>query len=148
MRRRRTGGNCLECKTELNGDNSYIGVSYCKNCSNERLRKQNSFNKWYVLKHYGGDPPRCQCCGESNMVFLTIDHIISLKESWSQTTNGSWSRKDTGNNLHRRLIKEGFPSGYQVLCFNCNQAKGINDFCPHKLTPNFSWEQHQESVGA
>jgi len=28
-----------------------------------------------VLKHYGGTPPKCACCGESHLEFLAIDHI-------------------------------------------------------------------------
>jgi hypothetical protein len=30
------------------------------------------------------------------------------------------------------LVSHGFPEGYQVLCFNCNIAKGINGRCPHE----------------
>ena len=76
-----------------------------------RLRDQ-------VLNHYGR---ACKCCGSTRA--LQMDHI------------------DGGGNIHRReigggqlypwLIKNGFPSGYQPLCANCNFAKGHGG-CPHQ----------------
>lgn len=36
--------------------------------SQQRLRNE-------VIIHYGGDPPKCACCGEDNIGFLTLDHI-------------------------------------------------------------------------
>ena len=77
-----------------------------------------------VLVEYGGNPPTCSCCGELNVEFLTIDHL-----------NG-------GGNEHRRKIggsarfytwlrKNGFPSGYRVLCCNCNHSLGAYGYCPH-----------------
>ncbi len=101
-----------------------------------RDRNAESHRRFYhkrkseVLTHYGGSPPRCGCCGESEYMFLTIDHI-----------NGDGRE-------HRRIIKKksiydwlksnGYPNGFQVLCFNCNCGKSINKgICPHKrLTPN------------
>ena len=35
-----------------------------------------------VLKNYGGDPPKCACCAEIEVKFLSIDHI-----------NGEWRWK-------------------------------------------------------
>ena len=101
----------------------------------ERFRKKYAISKeYYRLKHqrkklrcleyYGGNPPICACCGEKEKQFLSLDH-----------TNG-------GGNLHRReigkgnicnwIIKNKFPQGFQVLCYNCNCAKGFFGKCPHK----------------
>lgn len=116
--------------------------------SNDNKKEWDVFYRSQVLKHYGGTPPKCACCGEANKLFLSVDHVTPLKDAWSQTASGTWARKDTGNNLCRRLYKEHFPSGYQILCYNCNHAKGVNRECPHKLIPNFSFEEHQDLVGA
>jgi hypothetical protein len=79
--------------------------------------------KLEVLKAYG---EVCQCCGESIQVFLTIDHI---------NNDGAIHRKQIGyggSQFYSWLRLQGFPSGYQVLCRNCNWAKHAVGTCPHK----------------
>lgn len=36
-----------------------------------------------------------------------------------------------GTDFYRKLKQLGFPSGYRVLCHNCNQAIGFYGRCPH-----------------
>jgi hypothetical protein len=83
--------------------------------------------KTHVLIHYNGNPPRCACCGESHIEFLTIDHING---------GGCQHRKRIGKLggwvFYRWLINNNFPEGFQVLCANCNLGKGICGECPHK----------------
>jgi len=79
-----------------------------------------------VLEHYGGNPPKCACCGESHFEFLTIDHM-----------NGGGHKERTrlgreGVAFYFWLRKNGYPKGYQVLCMNCNWAKGKLGICPHQ----------------
>ena len=69
-----------------------------------------------VFAAYGG---RCACCGESDPRAHTIDHIEPL--------NGRRRKGD----IYRRLLREGCPAGYQVLCLNCNMLKGTGPSCPH-----------------
>lgn len=38
-----------------------------------------------------------------------------------------------GHGLYYRLKREEYPKDYQVLCFNCNIAKGLFGECPHTL---------------
>ena len=80
-----------------------------------------------VLEHYGGKPPKCACCGETILQFLTIDHI-----------NGGgrkeFKKVGYGTAFYSYLIKNNFPEGLQVLCYNCNTAKGFYGKCPHKNT--------------
>lgn len=71
-----------------------------------------------VINGYGGV---CVCCNESYPAFLTIDHVVPLR-----------SNKRKWRSLFLKLRRENFPPGYQVLCFNCNQAKGTEAECPHK----------------
>ncbi len=74
-----------------------------------------------VLKHYGG---RCACCGEDKTAFLAIDHIGG---------GGNRHRKKLKiATIFRWLKKNGFPSGYRVLCHNCNMAIGFYKHCPHE----------------
>lgn len=76
-----------------------------------------------ILKEYGG---KCTCCGESNPLFLCIDHV---------NNDGSVERKAglKGGKLYNHIINMQFPDRYTILCFNCNFGKHINNnICPHK----------------
>ena len=67
----------------------------------------------------------CACCGETTEQFLGIDHING---------GGNAHRKENGllgNNLNRWLKKNDYPPEFQVLCHNCNLAKGFYGKCPH-----------------
>ena len=77
--------------------------------------------KKLAFKHYGNE---CACCGETEKLFLTIDHING---------GGTKHRKKIGNKICVWLFKNNFPEGFQTLCFNCNWGKHINNgICPHK----------------
>ncbi len=75
--------------------------------------------KKQVIDNYGGI---CACCGENRMEFLSIDHI---------NNDGANHRKQTGGHMYAWLIKNNFPSGYRVLCYNCNMSLGFYGYCPH-----------------
>lgn len=79
-----------------------------------------------AFRAYGGENFCCKCCGESTLEFLALDHI------------------DGGGNAHRKSIRptgivsmyewakrSGYPPIFQVLCHNCNLAKGFYGSCPH-----------------
>jgi hypothetical protein len=84
------------------------------NRSHRKLRED-------VIKAYGG---MCSCCGESRYAFLALDHIHG---------GGTQHRKIIkSRNLYTQLRRDGYPKGeYQVLCHNCNMAKGFYGSCPH-----------------
>ena len=87
---------------------------------------------WYkmmrrrVLEHYGGTPPTCQCCGESEYEFLTLEHLNG---------GGTKHRMEAGPSaVCPQIVRLGFPDGYSVLCYNCNCGKQHNKgVCPHKM---------------
>ena len=96
----------------------------------ERKRELRAERRLITLSHYGGDPPVCACCGESIYKFLTIDHI---------NNDGNKHRKEIGIGrlsgmfLYTWLIKNSFPEGFQVLCWNCTRGKRMNNgVCLHK----------------
>lgn len=78
-----------------------------------------------VLKKYGGNSPKCACCGETEIKFLTIDHIKN---------DGAKHRKEIGRGkLYQWLYKNKYmPDRFQVLCFNCNCSKYYYGKCPHQ----------------
>jgi hypothetical protein len=79
-----------------------------------------------VLEHYG---VKCNCpggCDVTEPKFLTIDHIHG---------GGVKHRKSIGRqggDFYAWLVKNKYPDGFQVLCFNCNCAKGFFGKCPHE----------------
>lgn len=78
-----------------------------------------------ILHHYGGNPPKCACCGEFEEKFLGIDHI---------NNDGAEHRKrENYGSISWWLLSKKFPEGFQVLCHNCNGAKGYYGECPHKV---------------
>lgn len=73
-----------------------------------------------VLGAYGG---ACSCCGETELVFLTLDHL--------QGGGTQHRRSLPGYGVYRWARQQGYPAGlFQVLCHNCNWAK-YRGGCPH-----------------
>ena len=79
-----------------------------------------------VLSHYANGTPKCACCGESHIQFLGIDHIDGNGGKHKATI------KRPGNQFYSWLKKNNFPSGFRVLCHNCNLSLGFYGFCPHQ----------------
>lgn len=80
--------------------------------------------KMTIINGYGN---KCVCCGESNPLFLTIDHI---------NNDGFKDRKSEGYNqdkFYNSIIADNFPTQYQLLCYNCNLCRGFYGQCYHKL---------------
>jgi HD superfamily phosphohydrolase len=86
--------------------------------NNHLLHKQ---YKLLVIAAYGG---HCNCCGENDITFLTIEH---------EKHDGQSHRKVKGV-FYLSLIRRGFPKdeGLSVLCMNCNWATRLGKTCPHK----------------
>lgn len=148
---------CSSCNRELElenfsrNKNTTDGISYyCKKCCSEKSKLysgkysskeyQKNFyernkdsilarnrKKWEedrikCLVRYSGDCPLCACCGEDKYEFLALDHING---------GGNKQRKNIGGNLVRWIIKNNYPTGFRVLCHNCNHSFGTRGYCPH-----------------
>lgn len=100
----------------------------------EKIKKTNrerqKFFKLQVFNAYSSNDIKCKNCGISEIHFLTLDHIHGRKVM-------GHDRNYPSSKLYRTLIKEGFPSGYQVLCFNCNRIKESErrNALPHSKIP-------------
>lgn len=95
---------------------------------NKNRRERVKKIKYQVIKYYSEDKMRCGCpkCDVSDIRFLTIDHMIE-----SGSAHRSKLRKSPGFSFYLWLIKNKFPKGFQVLCFNCNIGKRDTGICPH-----------------
>ena len=93
---------------------------------NRRQREGVRRLKAEVLCHYSGGLLKCACCGDSHIEFLGIDHVDG---------GGTKHRIELGHGggvLYRWLKRNGYPTGYRVLCINCNNAIGLFGYCPHE----------------
>lgn len=112
---------------------SYSRKYYWLNREKEIIRASKGNLKRYhqyrldALIRYGGDPPRCACCGETAIPFLSIDHIDG---------NGNKHRREIKKKykwgIYEYLKRENYPEGFQVLCMNCNTSLGHYGYCPHQ----------------
>ena len=97
----------------------------------DRIRRYNLRTE--VLCYYGGSPPRCGCCGEKEVLFLTLDHINNDGAKHRKELRTSTGKMAAGTRTYRWAKENNFPAMFQVLCCNCNFAKWRNKgVCPHK----------------
>ena len=127
--RRCQDGVYTRCKECTNRDNR---ISWLKHADERRERsrrwqkdnadkRRDYANRKYrelkdiVISGYGG---KCAFCGFSDTRALCIDHVNG---------NGIQERKTScAISTIRKIIKEGFPKQYQILCSNCNLIKAID----------------------
>lgn len=88
--------------------------------TNRKIREE-------IINHYSKGKNKCECCPETLIEFLAIDHING---------NGNKDRKEkglgSGAPFFRYLKQNGYPPGYRVLCHNCNMSRGCYGYCPHE----------------
>lgn len=92
------------------------------------LKRKHDYYREEVMEHYGR---RCVCCGETQDVFLTIDHIKPLGDKGRRQKLGH-------TDIYRFLSKANFPEGFRVLCYNCNcgRTRTQDGECPHVHQPS------------
>lgn len=132
---------CSKCKQQLPLSSFWKNIkqsdgynNYCKKCldeyrkknlsrRNERAKKRRNQKRKWIINYYGG---KCVCCGESEYKFLSFDHI-----------NGGGTKHKIlvgrSDKFLNWIINNHYPQILQVLCHNCNQAKGAWGRCPHEL---------------
>lgn len=94
----------------------------CKSCyaARERIR--------YFLDFYDAMGGRCECCGETDVRFLTLDHRNGDGYEQRQTLQCQ--------QIYRLARKEGYPKDkYALLCWNCNCGRHhrvTDGVCPHR----------------
>lgn len=146
---------CARCKKDLPATTEFFhrmsgaksGLhSYCKACrSNEntvwskanRDKKNATYKKYHdrvrleVLTAYCDGVPKCQCCGDTHLEFLSLDHRNGDGAAHRREFNGG--KQNTNNRaVYRWARKNGYPNTLWVLCHNCNRARHMYGECPHE----------------
>lgn len=90
--------------------------------SSQRRYNRKKFETFISM--YGG---KCECCGEIEKDFLTLEH---------KNVTGTNARKNLNTNNNQReyinAVKSYRPDLYEILCYNCNLAQRRKGKCPHK----------------
>jgi hypothetical protein len=121
-------GNAFTQKRYKSGPDSYFKKrKYCsKECAGvafsvEIPAKQR--RRFRVIEAYGGV---CKCCGEAEWKFLSLDHV---------NNDGAEHRKKIGQSqIYKWAEDNEYPKTLQLLCYNCNMAKGFYGKCPHEVS--------------
>lgn len=144
------GDPCADCGLPLTAETIVMrspprkgALSYCRPCMNSRARRSmtparlaakrerdrayRTSLRQQVQDAYGN---RCKCCGETTPEFLALNHVEGGGAAHRREMNNSVAQ------LYRSVIREGFPATYQLLCHNCNLAKGFYGQCPHERERN------------
>ena len=90
----------------------------------DRVREKAKATRRTVIDMYGG---KCACCGETEYVFLALDHIHG---------GGRQHRSVKGSKIHFELLRTPLRLDlYRVLCHNCNYAMyATKGACPHRAS--------------
>ncbi|MEK6880498.1 MAG: hypothetical protein AABY22_12855 [Nanoarchaeota archaeon] len=126
---------CKKCRLDYRKKHPWTVEKWeKKNKESIAIRKKIYWNKRRyevrekVIGHYSNNTFMCLCYGCYNdfIEFLEVDHIEG---------GGSAHLKKLGIkgglSFYIWLVKNNFPSGFQVLCSNCNGSKGKYGYCPH-----------------
>ena len=110
--------------------NRYHRDRNARNPEEHRQRQKDLVSRYrlQVLEHYGGTPPRCECCGESSIEFLVLDH----RDGGGEKHRKEFTKGLAGLNTYRWAVKNDFPPIFRVLCHNCNSSYGHYGYCPHQ----------------
>lgn len=109
-----------------NKDNHWVRSSEGREKDKEVAKIRRARLRMAALTKYGGNPPKCACCGEGTLEFLSIDHINGGGNKHRQRL-----KLKAGFEFYRWLENNNYPEGFRVLCHNCNLSLGYYGYCPH-----------------
>lgn len=124
---------CYGCDKKISTDNfnkskrNIDGMrSLCKTCTHKANKISREIVRLEVLTHYSNGKPKCACCSEDKLEFLSIDHI--------NNDGGNHRKSDpSSKKIVHWLKRNKLPDGFAVLCINCNFSKGRYGYCPHTV---------------
>jgi hypothetical protein len=137
-RKIKTTGNCGDCGIGLTEENRTTNKEqshkFCQECWAKRdaaaCKKHQEKLRNETFQAYGG---KCAECGETEFIFLTIDHINDDGAEHRRQIN-----RRTGRKFYCWLKQNNWPKGnFQLLCRNCNFNKFILNKCYKHLDKEF-----------
>lgn len=81
----------------------------------KNIKKNRDAAQLETLIYYSGyNPPKCVLCNFDNILCLQLDHIDGSGAEFRRNNSGR-----SGKSLCLTLRKNNWPSGYRILCANC-----------------------------
>lgn len=120
---RKANSLCTKCGDVLDPSSALSTCDSCAAIKREDRKQRLSAIRDELFELYGY---QCNCCGEQNPLFLTIDHILGTGAQERKVRNLS------GSKGYLQYLKDGKRADLQLLCYNCNCGKYRNGgICPH-----------------
>ena len=109
------------------------GRVICQFCHDKQMtaqRKRYRTRRSFLVDHFG---PNCQCCGESEFQFLTLDHVNNDGAAHRRILrNENKGGRQLIDDIYRKIHADLPHPDIQVLCANCNLGRARNKgICPH-----------------
>lgn len=101
----------------------------CNICNNEMRKQQRAQLRLDALKHYSNGALKCDCCPESHIEFLCLDHINGGGTEHRRQLGGGMKN---GSGIFQWVKKHNYPEGLRVLCHCCNMSLAFYGYCPHE----------------
>lgn len=121
------------CEVHKKAHRERYHANRVENAKTAKERRQRL--KLAAFHAYGG--PKCMCCGEDHLEFLSIDHLdgagaehrraLIKEKGWKSKTGNM-----CGHHFYLWLKQQGYPPGFRVLCMNCNFSIAKFGYCPHQ----------------
>ncbi len=108
-----------------------------KQKANDYLLSWRNKNKQAFLDKYGN---KCVCCGETEYIFLTLDHING---------GGNKHRKELKLNatrMYQYAVKNYNPKQFQILCMNCQYGTRFGKICPHQSRKQLTTKNKEKTM--
>jgi hypothetical protein len=86
----------------------------------ETVRRHHENLKNAVINVLTDGEGTCRWCGQGDQDVLTIDHINNDGAAHRKQFGG---KTFGGKHIYQWLVNNDYPSGFQVLCYNCNMKK-------------------------
>lgn len=114
--------------------NKYVHCDKCRAVACARAKENRMKLRMAAFSVYGG--PVCSCdgclwhnnaCQCVEIEILTLDHIDNNGADHRREISYGKEREGGGGKTYRWLKKNAWPSGFVVLCHNCNWSKHITN---------------------
>ena len=151
---------CEKCRERMNFNqlqraNKWLAAGICSHCGKNPLFYKRHCTECYQKHQVSGKKSRlilrdkvfdayggyiCACCGETEKAFLTIDHIDG---------GGHKHRTEIGpGRMYYWLRDNNYPSGFQVLCMNCQWGKKNCGICPHQSKNVKLFDENRQEINS
>lgn len=123
---------CISC-SKIRRTNESDRINSKKETREINLERQRQYQrsrsrnlKFQVINHYSNGNCECCRCKISDIDVLTLDHIDNNGSTHREMISNGRGKRNIGSTaMYRWIMSNGFPSGYSVLCFNCNVKKHL-----------------------